>query len=47
MFIGDRKAYVKPSIVVFDLNTDKLLRRYYLKDSDIKENSFLANVVSI
>ncbi|XP_063532375.1 protein yellow-like [Cydia strobilella] len=34
-----------PSLVVFDLNTDQLLHRYFFKVSDMKEDSFFANVV--
>lgn len=36
----------KPALVVFDLKTDKVLRRYDLKPTDLKEDSFFANVVS-
>lgn len=43
---GARKAIAKPSLVIFDLKTDKLLRRYFLKDTDIKKSSYLINIVS-
>jgi len=43
--LGSPKQYSKPSLVVFDLNTDKLIRRYEFKPSDLKENSFFANLV--
>ncbi|XP_063621302.1 protein yellow-like [Cydia splendana] len=34
-----------PSLVVFDLNTDQLLHRYFFKVTDMKEDSFFANIV--
>lgn len=43
--LGNPKQVAKPSIVVFDLNTDTLLRRYEMKDTDLKEDSFFANIV--
>lgn len=43
--IGDTKVLSTPKILVFDLNTDKLLRSYKINKSDIKENSFFANIV--
>ncbi|KAK5644623.1 hypothetical protein RI129_005923 [Pyrocoelia pectoralis] len=43
--LGSAEQYSKPALVVFDLNTDRLLRRYEFKPSDLKESSFLANVV--
>lgn len=44
--LGKTKLISKPSLVVFDLKTDKLIRRYEFKPSDLKEDSFFANVVS-
>lgn len=44
--LGTPNLVSKPSLVVFDLNTDKLIRRYEFKPSDLKEDSFFANVVS-
>ncbi|CAH0546392.1 unnamed protein product [Brassicogethes aeneus] len=43
--LGSRRRVAKPALVVFDLNTDKLLRRIPLKDSVVKENSAFANVI--
>ncbi|KAH9639584.1 hypothetical protein HF086_008642, partial [Spodoptera exigua] len=34
-----------PSIVIFDLKTDQLIHRYQCKASDMKEDSFFANIV--
>ncbi|XP_028171087.1 protein yellow-like [Ostrinia furnacalis] len=34
-----------PSIVIFDLNTDRLIHRYFFKVSDMKADSFFANIV--
>lgn len=44
--LGNPKQIAQPAIVVFDLKTDKLLRRYELKPTDSKEDSFFANIVS-
>lgn len=44
--LGNYNPIAKPSILVFDLNTDTLIRRYTLKETDAKDNSFFANVVS-
>lgn len=43
--LGEPKQVSPQAIVVFDLNTDKLIRRYNLKPDDIKEDSFFANIV--
>lgn len=45
--LGEPKQISHPAIVVFDLNTDKLVRRYELKSTDYKDDSFFANIVSI
>lgn len=45
-YAGSPNQVVGPSIVVFDLNTDKLIHRYYFKVADMKEDSFFANIVS-
>lgn len=45
--LGEPKQISHPAIVVFDLKTDKLVRRYELKSSDYKDDSFFANIVSI
>lgn len=47
MCTGKRNQMAAPSLVIFDLNTDQLLHRYFFKASDMKEDSFFANVVSI
>lgn len=46
--LGSPNLVASPAVVIFDLKTDKLVRRYTLKDSDLKgEESFFANIVSI
>lgn len=45
--LGNPKQIAPPGLVIFDLNTDRLIRRYTFTDADIKEDSFFANVVSI
>ncbi|EFA10662.1 yellow-c precursor [Tribolium castaneum] len=42
---GEGKQVSPQAIVVFDLKTDKLIRRYNLKHTDFKEESFFANIV--
>ncbi|XP_055551029.1 protein yellow [Wyeomyia smithii] len=43
--LGVPVQYAAPSLVVFDLYTDKLIRRHYFPDSLLKEDSFFANVI--
>ncbi|CAH1967755.1 unnamed protein product [Acanthoscelides obtectus] len=44
--LGSPHQVSPPAIVIFDLNTDKVLRRYLLKPEDIKgDDSFFANIV--
>lgn len=45
--LGAPVQYASPSLAVFDLYTDKLIRRHYFPDSLLKEDSFFANVVCI
>lgn len=45
--LGSPKQIAPPALVIFDLKTDKLIRRYAFKESDIKSDTFFANVVSI
>ncbi|KAM3962290.1 yellow-c [Aphomia sociella] len=42
---GDANQIAGPSIMIFDLNTDQLLHRYFLKLSDMKEDTFFANII--
>lgn len=44
--LGNAKQIAPPALVIFDLNTDKLIRRYPFQPSDILEHTFFANVVS-
>lgn len=43
--LGSPNQITGPSLVIFDLNTDKLLHRYSFKVGDLKEDSFFANVI--
>lgn len=45
--LGQPKQIAPPALVIFDLNTDKLIRRYTFTPNDIKEATFFANVVSV
>lgn len=45
--LGSPKVIAPPALVIFDLNTDTLIRRYPFPGSDLAHNSFLANVVSV
>lgn len=44
--LGDSKQILPPALIIFDLNTDQLIRRYTFKPTDIRSGSFFANVVS-
>ncbi|KFB45517.1 AGAP010280-PA-like protein [Anopheles sinensis] len=43
--LGDAVQYAPPSLVLFDLYTDKLIRRHYFNNTLLKEDSFFANVI--
>jgi len=43
--LGSPKQVSKPALAIFDLKTDKLIRRYEFRPTDLKEDSFFANVV--
>ncbi|XP_058455600.1 protein yellow [Malaya genurostris] len=43
--LGNPVQYAAPSLAIFDLYTDKLIRRHYFADSLLKEDSFFANVI--
>lgn len=45
--LGSFKQFTKSTIVIIDLKTDKVLKRYELQQSDMKESSFFANIVRI
>nr|UPO25009.1 yellow-c [Henosepilachna vigintioctopunctata] len=42
---GEGKQHSTPAILIYDLNTDKLLKRYVMQSGDLKEDSFFANIV--
>lgn len=44
--LGSPKQIAPNAIVIFDLNTNQLIKRYPLKPTDLKEGSFIANIVS-
>lgn len=44
--LGSPKQIAPPALVIFDLNTDQLIKRYTFTPSDIKSDTFFANVVS-
>jgi Major royal jelly protein len=44
--LGSPKQYAPNSIVIFDLKTDKLIRRFVIPEDQVKEDSFLAEIVS-
>lgn len=43
--LGNPTQHASPSLVIFDLYTDKLIRRHYFPDALLKEDSFFANVI--
>ncbi|XP_058820449.1 protein yellow [Topomyia yanbarensis] len=43
--LGNPVQHAAPSLALFDLYTDKLIRRHYFPDSLLKEDSFFANVI--
>ncbi|CAH1122189.1 unnamed protein product [Ceutorhynchus assimilis] len=43
--LGDPKVLGSPAILIYDLNTDQLLKRYNLKHEDLKQDSFFANII--
>ncbi|KAL1494889.1 hypothetical protein ABEB36_010404 [Hypothenemus hampei] len=43
--LGEPTVISPPAIVIYDLNTDKLIRRYTFKAEDLKQDSFFANIV--
>lgn len=45
--LGNPKQIAPPALVIFDLNTDKLIKRYTIPESHIKSDTFFANVVCI
>lgn len=45
--LGNPKQLAPPALVIFDLKTDQLIRRYSFAESDAKEDTFFANVVCV
>lgn len=44
--LGNPKQIAPPALVIFDLKTDRLIRRYSFPSADVKGDTFFANVVS-
>lgn len=42
---GKPMQLAPPAIVIFDLKTDKLIKRYIIPEDHIKEDTFFANIV--
>lgn len=42
--LGDTRAYTPPQLIVFDLHNDAVLRRFVIPKTQLKEDSFLANI---
>lgn len=43
--LGSPKQWAPNSIAVFDLNTDKLIRRFVIPADQVKDDSFFANII--
>lgn len=43
--LGNPQQFAAPSLAIFDLLSDKLIRRHYFQESLLKEDSFFANVI--
>lgn len=43
--LGEAQQLADPQILIYDLHTDSLIHRYTLKPPDLKEDSFLANII--
>jgi hypothetical protein len=43
--LGSPKQWAPNSIAIFDLNTDKLIKRFIIPQDQVKEDSFFANIV--
>lgn len=43
--LGNPKQIAQPALVIFDLNTNKLIKRYTIPETHIKSDTFFANVV--
>lgn len=45
--LGKPKQYAQNALVIFDLKTDQLIRRYSFQTSDVLSTTFFANVVCL
>jgi hypothetical protein len=43
--LGEAQQLASPQILIYDLQNDTLIHSYMLKQSDIKEDSFFANII--
>lgn len=44
--LGSPHQYKPSTIIIYDLNTDKLIRSFPIPETMVKDDSFLANIVS-
>lgn len=44
--LGSPHQFKPSSIVIYDLTTDKLIRRFTIPEDSVKDDSFFANIVS-
>jgi hypothetical protein len=45
--LGTPKKLQSPTVFVFDLNTNQLIRRFVIPTSQTKSDSFFVNIVSL
>ena len=45
--LGEGKSYAGPSLAIFNLHDDTLIRRFYIPKDQMKTETFFANVVSL
>lgn len=43
---GNYDVVAPPAIVIFDLKTDRLIKRFVIPEENIKDTTFFANIVS-
>jgi len=43
--LGEAIVYSNPQILVYNLNTDKLIRKYVFRNEDSQQHSFFANII--
>ena len=43
--LGSPRKYAPTSVVIYDLKTNKLIRRFIIPESQVKDDSFFPNIV--